>query len=84
MYCSRQSNNLSNRVHERGLRLTYRKETNKEFQQIIKEKNEPTTHQKNLPVLLTEVYKIVHGIAPPIMNSLFNFCLIIFLNNISG
>ena len=24
MYCSRQSNNLMNRVHERGLRLTYR------------------------------------------------------------
>ena len=31
MYCSRQSNNLINRVHERGLRLSYRNETNKEF-----------------------------------------------------
>ena len=34
MYCSRQSNNLINRVHKRGLRLTYRNEINKEFQQI--------------------------------------------------
>ena len=31
MYCSRQSNNLINRVHERGLRLAYRNETNKNF-----------------------------------------------------
>ena len=74
MYCSRQSNNLINRGHERGLRLTYRNETNKEFQQILREKNEPTIHQKNLQVLMTEVYKIVNGIAPPRMNSLFNFC----------
>ena len=73
MYCSRQSNNLINRVHERGLRLTYRNETNKEFQQILREKNEPTIHQKNWQVLMTEVYKTVNGIARPIMNSLFNF-----------
>ena len=73
MYCSRQSNNLINRVHERGLRLTYRNETNKEFQQILREKNEPTIHQKNWQVLMNEVYKTVNGIARPIMNSLFNF-----------
>ena len=72
MFCSRQPNNLFNRVHERGLRLTYRNETNKEFQQIVRGKNEPKIHQKNLQVLMTEVYKIVKGIAPPIMNSRFN------------
>ena len=60
-------------MHERGLRLTYRNETNKEFQQILREKNEPTIHQKNLQVLMTEVYKIVNGIAPLIMSSLFDF-----------
>ena len=27
MFCSRQSNNLINKVHERGLRLTYGNET---------------------------------------------------------
>ena len=46
MFCSRQSNNLINRVHERGLGLTNRNETNKEFQQILREKNEPTIRQK--------------------------------------
>ena len=48
MYCSRQSNNLINRVHERGLRLTCRNETSKEFQQILREKNEPTINQKKI------------------------------------
>ena len=72
IYCSRQSNNLINRVHERGLRLTCRNETNKEFQQILREKNEPTIHQKNLQVLMTEVYKIVNGIAPPIITSIIS------------
>ena len=38
MFCSRQSNNLINKVDERGLRLTYRDET-KDFQQILREKN---------------------------------------------
>ena len=73
MFCSRQSNNLINKVHERGLRLTYRDGT-KDFQQILREQNEITIHQRNLQVLMTEVYKIVNGIAPPIMNSLFQFC----------
>ena len=47
MFCSRQSNNLINKVHERGLRLTCRDET-KDFQQILKEQNEITIYQRNL------------------------------------
>ena len=72
MFCSRQSNNLINKVHERSLRLTYRDET-KDFQQILTEQNEITIRRRNLQVLMTEVYKIVNSIAPPIMNSLFQF-----------
>ena len=52
MFCSRQSNNLINEVHERSLRLTYRNET-KDFQQILREQNEIT---------------ILNCIASPIMN----------------
>ena len=72
MLCLRQSNNLINKVHETSLRLTYRDET-KDFQQILTEQNEITTHQRDLQVLMTEVYKIVNSMAPPIMNSLFQF-----------
>ena len=73
MFCSRQSNDLINKVHVSGLRLSYRDET-KDFQQILREQNEITIHQRHLQVLMTEMYKIVNGIAPPIMNSLFQFC----------
>ena len=72
MFCSRQSNILIKKVDERGLRLTYRDET-KDFQQILREQKEITIHQRSLQVFMTEVYKIVNGIAPPIMNSLFQF-----------
>ena len=72
MFCLWPSNSLINEVHERGLRLTCRDET-KDFQQILREQNEITIHQRNLQVLMTEVYKIVNSIAPPIMNSLFQF-----------
>ena len=41
IFCSRQSNNLINKVHERSLRLAYRDET-KDFQQILRKKNEIT------------------------------------------
>ena len=33
--------------------------------------NELTIHQRNLQVLVMEIYKIVNGVALPIMNSLF-------------
>ena len=72
MFCSRQSNNLINKVYERGLRLTYRDET-KDFQQILREQNKITIHQRDLQVLMTEVYKVVNSIASPIMNSPFHF-----------
>ena len=44
MFCSRQSNNLINKVRERYLRLTYTDET-KEFLQILREQNEITSKE---------------------------------------
>ena len=70
MFCSRQLNNLINKVHEKGLRLIYLDET-KDFQQLLRGQSEITIHQRSLQVLVPELYKIVNGIAPPIMNSLF-------------
>ena len=45
----------------------------KDFQQMLREQNEITIHQTNLQVLMTEVSKMVNGIAPPIKNYLFQF-----------
>ena len=35
--------------------------------------NELTINQRNLQVLMTEIYKIVNGVTPPIINLLFEF-----------
>ena len=65
-------NNLINKAHEKGQRLTYRDET-KDFEQILRQQNEITIYQRNLWFLVTELYKIVNGIAPPTMNPFFQF-----------
>ena len=73
MFCFRQSNNLINKVHERALKLIYQDNCN--FQVLLEKQHDFSIHQMNLQVLMTEIYKIVNGIAPPIMNSLFTFRL---------
>ena len=72
MFCFRQSNNLINKVHERALKLIY--QDNRSFEVLLQKQHEFSIDQRNLQVLMTEIYKIVKGIAPPIMNSLFTFC----------
>ena len=73
MFCLRQSNNLINKVHERALKLIY--QDNCHFQVLLEKQHDFSIHQRNLQVLMTEIYKIVNGIALPIMNSLFTFHL---------
>ena len=38
-----------------------------------KKNKEVTTHQRNLQLLMIEVYKIINGYAPPIMDNFFIF-----------
>ena len=42
-----------------------------EFESLLLNHNEITIHQRNLQVLMTEIYKTVNHIASPIMPSLF-------------
>ena len=72
MFSSRQSNNLINKIHERSLRISY-KDQKTSYTNLLETHNELTIHEKNIQVLMTEIYKIVNGVAPPIMNSLFEF-----------
>ena len=72
MFCSRQSNNLLNKIHERSLRTSC-KDQKTRYHNLLETHNELTIHQRNLQVLMTEICKIVNGVAPPIMNSLFEF-----------
>ena len=72
MFCSKESNNLLNKIHERFLRITYKNQKTS-YHNLLETHNELTIHQRNLQVLMTEIYKIVNGVAPRIMNSLFEF-----------
>ena len=56
IFCSRQSSNLINKTHEPSL--------------TISNKDQKTSHLRNLQVIMTDIYKIVNGVAPLIMNPL--------------
>ena len=70
MFCPRRSSNLINKVQERALRITYNDQLT-DFKSLLSNHNEITIHQRNLQVLMTEIYKIINHIAPSIMPSLF-------------
>ena len=70
--CSRQSNNLITKIHEWSLRISY-KDQKASHQNFFQTHNDLKIHQRNLQVLMSEIYKIVNGVAPPLINSLFEF-----------
>ena len=70
MFCPRRSSNLINKVQERALRITYNDQLT-DFKSLVSNHNKTTIHQRNLQVLMTEIYKMINHIAPPIMSSLF-------------
>ena len=47
------------------------------FSELLEMANESTIHMRNLKFLLTEIYKFLNGLSPPIMNEVFqaNDCL---------
>ena len=72
MFSSRKSNNLINKIYEGSFRIiTVDKES--DFQTLLENRNQRTIHQRNLPALMIEVYKIIEGYAPPIMENLLVF-----------
>ena len=72
MFSSQQSNNLVNKVHETSIRLITNGQ-NSRFEPLLQNNKDITIHQRNLQILMTEVYKIVKEEAPAIMKDLFIF-----------
>ena len=70
MFCSRKTNNLINKVHERSLR-TVSGDNHSSFKSLLSKSKEIAFHQRNLQVLMREIYQIINGISPPIMENLF-------------
>ena len=69
MFCPRRSSNLIIKVQERPLRITYNNQLT-DSKSLSSSHNEITIHQRNLQVLMTEIYKIKNHIGRPIMSSL--------------
>ena len=56
MFHNRALNNRTNKIHDRALRLGYPNK-NLSFNELLKLGNAVTIHQRNLKVLVTEIFK---------------------------
>ena len=69
MFCSRRLNNKINKLHERSLRIVYKKPT-LNFQELLELDNSFCIHHKNLQKLATEMFKVKNKIAPILIQEL--------------
>ena len=61
-----------NRIYERSIQLVnVGNESN--LENLLEKNKEITIDQRNLQVLMIEVYKIINGYTPPIMDNTFIF-----------
>ena len=72
MYCSKALNAKINLVHKRALRAVTGAFTDS-FEELLISEDELTIHQRNLKVLLTEIYKCLSDSYPEIMRTVFAF-----------
>ena len=71
MFCSRQTNNMINKIHERALRIVLNDHIS-DFETILRHMNDITIHHRNIQTLMIELFKINHDLAPLIMDSVLN------------
>ena len=68
VFCSRQANNMINKLHERALRFVLNNHVGG-FEALLRKSNDVSYHHRNIPILMIELYKIKNELAPPIMDS---------------
>ena len=76
MHHSRTLNARINKIQEWALRLVY-KDNSSTFSELLHKDLSVTIHEKNLKVLLTEMYRVENNLSPKIMNTIFpsrNIC----------
>ena len=67
---SRTLNSKTNKLHERALQLVY-DDRKSRFEELLNIDKSVTNYHRNLHVLVTELYKVHHGLAPELMNDIF-------------
>ena len=72
MFCLRIMNNKINHIHKRASRLVYLDYTST-FEELLEKNNSVTIHQRRIQLLAVENFKVVNGLRPEIMRSLFDY-----------
>ena len=70
MFHSRRLNNCINHVHQRALRIIYQ-DYNFSLKELLRKDSSLTIHQRNLNLLVTEMFKVKIGCASDIMKEIF-------------
>ena len=66
MFCNKTLNNQINKIHKRTLRLVYEME-DANFEYLLLKNNSSNVYENNIHTLLTEIYKSINNLSPPIM-----------------
>ena len=72
MYHSRTLNNRIKKIPEKALRVVYKEETFLSFDDLLKSDKSVSIHQKNLQILVTEIYKTKNDLESEIMKDTFH------------
>ena len=72
MFHSGKLNNRINNIHECALRIVFR-DDDSTFQQLLKQNNSSSIHQRNLQILAAKIFKRKNGLNPVIMGDVFKF-----------
>ena len=72
MWHSRKINNLINKLHECALRLVYNDKSSS-FRELLERGKSFTIHERNIQVLLTEIFKVKSRVASEVMTEIFKF-----------
>ena len=81
MFCSRQTNNMINKIHERTLRIVLNDHIS-HFDTMLRNMNSINIHHRNIQALMIEPSKIKYDLAPPIMDSMLNRKLFVIISEI--
>ena len=71
MFCSRASNNVINKIHERALRLILNDHISA-FDTLLQNNNDICNHHRSIQTLMVEIYKIIkNNLNPPVIDFMF-------------
>ena len=70
MFHDRKIENKINKIQERALRIAYRDNTS-QFKELLEKDHSVSVHQKNLHLLMIEIYRTKNQLNPPFMIEIF-------------